>query len=317
MADNVTTQSSTLATPPASTVISTEEVTTLNGSAVTAQHVQRTAIAARTADGTAIDIPATTADGVLVNLGANNDVTVTGSVEIANDSGNAIPVTGGVAHDAVDSGNPIKMGGRAQATAPSAVADGDRVNAWFDNSGRMQVRGTIDSVAGTVQALGTVQAHGTTQALGTFQPLTGSVHVANTISGTVQTHGTSQALGTVQTHGTSQVLGTVRTMTPVYVGESFLGTTFTGAVTNGTLVPAPGAGTFVRVYDILVSGSAPGTAFVEMGDGTTLATVFLAANGGWSFNSSKGVRTRAANLDVLFNCAAGSWGVMVNYTLET
>lgn len=38
------------------TLVSTEEITTLNGSAVSAQHVQRTANAIRTADGAAYDV---------------------------------------------------------------------------------------------------------------------------------------------------------------------------------------------------------------------------------------------------------------------
>lgn len=84
MADNLTTQSSTLATIPASSVISTEEITTLNAGAVSAQHIQRIAAAIRTADGTAVDLPGSTADGLLVNLGANNDITVTsGTVTIS------------------------------------------------------------------------------------------------------------------------------------------------------------------------------------------------------------------------------------------
>ena len=52
---------------------------------------------------------------------------------------NAIAVGGGTPHDSVDSGNPVKMGGRAQATAPTAVADGDRVNAWFSRNGALVV----------------------------------------------------------------------------------------------------------------------------------------------------------------------------------
>lgn len=56
MADNVTFQSTTPATPPASTVISTEEVTTLNGGAVAAQQAQRVLLAVRTADATAVDL---------------------------------------------------------------------------------------------------------------------------------------------------------------------------------------------------------------------------------------------------------------------
>lgn len=51
----------------------------------------------------------------------------------------ALAVGGGTPHDSVDFGNPLKVGGRASATAQTAVADGDRVNAWFDTSGRQQV----------------------------------------------------------------------------------------------------------------------------------------------------------------------------------
>jgi hypothetical protein len=47
---------------------------------------------------------------------------------------------GDVAHDAVDSGNPIKVGGKAASAAPTAVAAGDRVNAYFDTAGRLFVR---------------------------------------------------------------------------------------------------------------------------------------------------------------------------------
>lgn len=58
MADNAITVADANATLAAGTVISTEEVTTLNGGAVTAQHVQRLFTAVRTADGTAVDVTA-------------------------------------------------------------------------------------------------------------------------------------------------------------------------------------------------------------------------------------------------------------------
>lgn len=67
MADNVTTQSATLATIPASTKISTDEDAT-NG------HVQRVKLA-MSADGVSTHVTAD-ADGLLVNLGTNNDVTL-------------------------------------------------------------------------------------------------------------------------------------------------------------------------------------------------------------------------------------------------
>ena len=42
-------------------------------------------------------------------------------------------------HDEVDIGAPTKMGGIAKATAPTAVADGDRVNAWLGPDGSQRV----------------------------------------------------------------------------------------------------------------------------------------------------------------------------------
>lgn len=53
--------------------------------------------------------------------------------------GGASSAAGDVAHDAADSGNPIKIGGKAETTAPATVADGDRVNAWFDEYGRLVI----------------------------------------------------------------------------------------------------------------------------------------------------------------------------------
>ena len=50
---------------------------------------------------------------------------------------------GNVAHDAADSGNPIKVGGRAHTSNPTAVANGDRVNAVYDTQGRAIVSMSI------------------------------------------------------------------------------------------------------------------------------------------------------------------------------
>ncbi len=46
---------------------------------------------------------------------------------------------GDVAHDAVDSGNPLKIGGQARTTNPTPVANADRVNAMYDSLGRQVV----------------------------------------------------------------------------------------------------------------------------------------------------------------------------------
>ena len=62
-------------------------------------------------------------DGLLVNLGSNNDV------------------VGNVAHDAVDAGDPIKIGGRAQTALQTAAANNDRVNALFTTTGGLLTAG--------------------------------------------------------------------------------------------------------------------------------------------------------------------------------
>ena len=99
--------------------------------------------------------------------------------------------------------------------------------------------------------------------------------------------------------------------------ERFFGTMFTAGQTNGTLVPAPASGTYIRVFDVVVSGSAAGTAFLELGDGTAFGAGVFAANGGYVFNSSRGVRTNGTAQDILFNAQAGTWGVSISYLLET
>lgn len=48
-------------------------------------------------------------------------------------------VSGGVAHGATDSGNPIKIGGKARTADPTAVSDGQRVDAMLDKLGRFIV----------------------------------------------------------------------------------------------------------------------------------------------------------------------------------
>lgn len=53
-----------------------------------------------------------------------------------------VSAAGDIAHDAADSGSPVKIGGKAYSAAndgPTAVSDSDRVNAYFDTNGRLRV----------------------------------------------------------------------------------------------------------------------------------------------------------------------------------
>jgi len=71
---------------------------------------------------------------------ATNDPAVA-SLAIMDDWDNAASdgasVSGDVAHDSPDAGEPIKLGGKASTAIPTAVADADRVNAYFDEYGRL------------------------------------------------------------------------------------------------------------------------------------------------------------------------------------
>lgn len=86
------------------------------------------------ADGTFNKV-STGADAVPIQDGGNT-ITVDGAVTV---SGTAT-VSGVAAHDAVVSGNPIRVAAYAKAAAPTDVsADGDVVNIWADLAGRVQV----------------------------------------------------------------------------------------------------------------------------------------------------------------------------------
>lgn len=64
---------------------------------------------------------------------AGGAITVDGTVTASN-------CTGSVAHDSADSGNPVKIGGKARTANPTAVANNDRVDASFDDLGRQLMR---------------------------------------------------------------------------------------------------------------------------------------------------------------------------------
>lgn len=69
-----------------------------------------------------------------------------GTTDTVVDTNGGLYVAGDEANNAVDAGNPIKVGGRAQASTaqPEEVADNDRVDALFDRNGYLRVRGDFD-----------------------------------------------------------------------------------------------------------------------------------------------------------------------------
>lgn len=99
-------------------------------------------------DGSTWDrIRGTSADGLLVNLGTNNDVTITSgtvtTVTTVSTVTTLSTLTGGaVAHDSADSGNPIKVGAKASATLSddTMVANADRTDLTSDLDGAIITR---------------------------------------------------------------------------------------------------------------------------------------------------------------------------------
>lgn len=76
----------------------------------------------------------------------------------------ALAMGGGTPHDSVDSGNPLKIGGKARSTAPTAVAASDRVDGYFDLQGRQIVAAksatsTLTSVAGNASSTSLLAAN--------------------------------------------------------------------------------------------------------------------------------------------------------------
>lgn len=77
---------------------------------------------------------------IKVDLGGDGvSLPLVGVDETGASAVDTLPVGGGTPHDSVDSGHPVKIGGKAASTTPSAVAAGDRVNAWFDITGALRV----------------------------------------------------------------------------------------------------------------------------------------------------------------------------------
>ncbi len=85
-------------------------------------------------------------------------------------------VQGNVAHDAVDLGSPVKVGGQAH-TNPSAVAQGDRANLWLNLQGATMLAG-INAGAGSDAQAGFV-ALGLSDAATQTRPLSVGLHAFN------------------------------------------------------------------------------------------------------------------------------------------
>lgn len=255
-------------------------------------------------------VPVGTVAGTVSVLGTVQPLA--GSVHLAtNLAGGTIVAVGSAVHGAAADTRPLLISAFGSSGTQVAVDDGDAVRLWADLNGRLQVRGTIDSIPNITITAGTVGLAGGTQHIGSVQRVAGTVDVG-TIAGTV-------SIGTV-----GRLVGTITggTMTVQAGGfGTYFGSVFTAAVSFGTLIPPPATGTKWRLFDVTLSASASGTVlFTEAATGAAGTTVwgpmFFAGSGGWQFNSSRGLLARVAAQGLYFSNSAGSMSVTVNYGLE-
>lgn len=84
-------------------------------------------------------------------------------VPSVNIAGTAGGTAGDVAHNEVDSGNPVKVGGKASSSAPTAVATGDRVDQWFGVHGHVIIGISSSAPGDGASAGGILDQNGSTR----------------------------------------------------------------------------------------------------------------------------------------------------------
>jgi hypothetical protein len=95
---------------------------------------------------------ATMANSAPVVIASNQSaVPISGNITNAGTFAVQAASAGDVASGSSDSGNPLKIGGVGKTANPTAVTDGQRVNALFDKLGKQVVVGSIRDLKGVQQ----------------------------------------------------------------------------------------------------------------------------------------------------------------------
>jgi hypothetical protein len=167
-----------------------------------------------------------------------------GSVHLAtNLAGGTVVSVGSAVHDAVADTRPHLIGAFGSSGTQAAVNDGDATRLWADLNGRLQVRGTIDSIPAITITAGTVSLQtGGTLHVGSVQRIAGGT--IDSILGTVSLNtGGTMHIGSVQrvagTVDIGTIAGTVQGLGTHSVAGSVFGGTFhkppIAAITDGTI----------------------------------------------------------------------------------
>lgn len=185
----------------------------------------------------------------------------------------AIPVGGFIAHGATDSGNPIKLGGKAFTGIPTPVSNGQRSDGWLDEYGRIVITDKDNELGvstGTLASREMMVAERYAVLADSLADAIGSLWAQSTANGgTVTTTGGEGLLKTsTATNGSSQIVSTNIPHLPGQV--SWMSATARFGDT-GT------AGDIRRLGVYTVSGTTPQDGFYFELNGTTLNAVTVKA----------------------------------------
>lgn len=242
-------------------------------------------------------------------------------------------VAGDVAHDAADSGNPIKIGGKGYSSEPAAVDANDRVNAYFDLNGYQFVKLGAALPAGT-NAIGKLAANsgvdiGDVDVTSCANTAGDAAHDAADSGNPLKigfkayaqdgtAPGTAVAEGD-RTNSISDLFGRqfVSTDNP-YSGT--VSTNYGAAQTNTAIVSAPGASLAIMIKWIKFSTDTAGNYKLVEDTGGTPADVwelgYFAANGGENTGTLSPGIILTANKDLgITSSMAGNHTISVGYEI--
>lgn len=184
-------------------------------------------------------------------------------------------IAGDVAHDAADSGSPIKLGGKATTSTPTPVSNGDRTDASFDEYGRLIISDR-DPETGLYQGTTSLRDRQVVQRYTVISDsvadgLNGIWTLSTTGSGVTPTVVAGSGEGTLQTgaaiNSSSQMVSTVLRYHPGQ--ESWLNSAFRFAAAT--------TGNTQRIGACTVSGTTPQDGFYFERNGTTFDAVVVKA----------------------------------------
>lgn len=143
--------------------------------------------------GTGGAVVATDDDGTAQHQYVKIEYGADGTFTKVSTGANSLPVQGAAAHDAAAAGNPVLMGGYANSSAPTNVANADAVNAWFLQNGSQVVQLAF---SGTLPATGNGGVSGGVQRVCIANDSQGSFAVFPTASVGLSIHRTISAAST-------------------------------------------------------------------------------------------------------------------------